>query len=162
MAWVAVINDVPIGPYFFNDQFVTSRSYLNMLRNFVVPELRRHNTDPQTIILMQDGPPIHGTEPVRNFLERNFGGWIGRGMGAMIAWRARSPDFNPLNYFVWSYLKNITNRRKARGIAGLKRKVTSAINQMPNNFIRNAIQGFERWIDLCIRTKGGPFEQLLH
>lgn len=115
MAWVEVINDISIGPYFFNYQFVTSRSYLNMWRNCVVPELkvRRHNIDPQTIILMQDGAPIHGTEPVRNFLDRNFGGLIGRENDAMIAWPARSQDFNPLEYFVWSYLKNIINRRMA-------------------------------------------------
>lgn len=151
-----------IGPYFFNNHAVTSRTYLNMLRSFVIPELRRKGIDPQTTILLQDGAPIHGTEPVRRFLNRNFRGWIGRGFGATVAWPARSPDFNPLDYFVWSYLRNEINRRKPRGIRGLKRKVTTALNQMPAIFIRNAIRGIERRINSCIQVEGGHFEQLLH
>lgn len=109
MAWVGVIDNV-IGPYFFTGRSVNSHAYLKMLRTFVIPELRRHDIDPQSIIFMQDGAPIHGTELVRQFLNRSFDGWIGRGFGATIAWPARSPDFNPLDYFVWSHLKNIINR----------------------------------------------------
>lgn len=162
MTWVGVIDDTVIGPYFFNDHTVNSRSYLNMLRFFVIPELRRHGINPQTIIFMHDGAPIHVTQPVRSFLDRHFSGWIGRGFGAIIAWPPRSPDFNPLDYFVWSHLKNHVNRRKPRGIRGLKQKISIAINQIPGVFIRNAIRGIERRIDLCIRAEGGHFEQLLH
>ena len=43
---------------------------------------------------------------VRQFLNQHFANkWIGR--GGPIAWPARSPDLNPLNFHLWGHLKSI-------------------------------------------------------
>lgn len=162
MIWLGVIDDNVIGPYFFHNQIVNARMYRNMLRNFVIPDLRRQNIDPKTIIFMQDGAPIHGTEQVRRFLKENFFAWIGRGMGATIAWPPRSPDFNPLDYFVWGRVRNDVKNQTIENLNELETKITNVIAQMPRHFIKNAIQNIETRIDLNIQNRGGHFEHLLH
>lgn len=64
MAWVGVIGNVIIGPYFFPGRSVNSHAYLKMLKIFVIPEVGRCGIDPQSKIFMQDGAPIRGTELV--------------------------------------------------------------------------------------------------
>jgi hypothetical protein len=34
--------------------------------------------------------------------------WLGR--GGPLSWPARSPDLNPLDFFLWGHLKEIVNR----------------------------------------------------
>jgi len=40
----------------------------------------------------------------RHYLDINFPNSFGR--GGPVAWSARSPNLNPLNYFLWGHLKN--------------------------------------------------------
>ncbi|CAH2004529.1 unnamed protein product [Acanthoscelides obtectus] len=51
-----------------------------------------------------DGCPTHYSRIVRNWLDENYPErWIGR--GGPVAWPPRSPDLNPLDFFVWGFLK---------------------------------------------------------
>ncbi|EFN63727.1 hypothetical protein EAG_00069, partial [Camponotus floridanus] len=53
---------------------------------------------------MHDGAPAHFSRIAREFLTATYGDrWIGRGGSHL--WPARSPDLNPLDYFLWGYLK---------------------------------------------------------
>ena len=55
---------------------------------------------------MHDGAPPHFSRVARQFLNRHFANkWIGR--GAPIAWPARSPDLNPLDFHLRGHLKSI-------------------------------------------------------
>ncbi|CAH1990895.1 unnamed protein product [Acanthoscelides obtectus] len=51
-----------------------------------------------------DGCPAHYSRIVRNWLDKNYPErWIGR--GGPVPWPPRSPDLNPLDFFVWGFLK---------------------------------------------------------
>jgi hypothetical protein len=55
---------------------------------------------------MQDGAPAHFNRNAREFLNNNYTNrWIGR--RGPIAWPARSPDLNPLEYYLRGHLKTI-------------------------------------------------------
>ena len=55
---------------------------------------------------MHDGAPPHFSRMARQFLNQHFANkWIGR--GGRIAWPARSPDLNPLDFHLWEHLKSI-------------------------------------------------------
>ena len=55
---------------------------------------------------MQDGAPAHFSRVAREFLNNNYTNrWIGR--RGPIAWPARSPDLNPLDFYLWGHLKTI-------------------------------------------------------
>jgi hypothetical protein len=59
------------------------------------------------ISLQHDGTSTHYSHEVRQWLSENYPGrWIGRGSEASLSWPARSPDLNPLDSFLWGYLKS--------------------------------------------------------
>jgi hypothetical protein len=53
---------------------------------------------------MHDGAPAHFSLAVRDVLNNTYHDrWIGR--GGPTAWPPRSPDLNPLDFYLWGHLK---------------------------------------------------------
>ena len=78
-------------------------SYTQMLRENVIPQLESQSFL-ETIWWQQDDAPPHYARSVRNYLEEVFNNrWISR--RGPIEWPPRSPDLNPLDFFLWGYLK---------------------------------------------------------
>ena len=63
--------------HFFFEGNVKSESYLQMLKNNVIPQLEEHSNY-QSMIWQQDGVPPHYGQAVRNYLDETFAEWIGR------------------------------------------------------------------------------------
>ena len=60
----------------------------------------------QIMWLQHDGAPAHFCIIVRQHLNIIFPRrWIGH--GGPVAWPARSPDLNPLDFYLWGQLKSI-------------------------------------------------------
>lgn len=97
MTWVGVIDRNVIGPYFF-ERNVDADSYLEMLGDFVIPELCQLGYDPKTVWFQHDGAPAHRAYVTQDWLNDNFENWIGA--GGTIEWPPRSPDMNPLDISV--------------------------------------------------------------
>lgn len=54
---------------------------------------------------MQDGAPAHFSSSVRNYLSTHFlDRWIGR--GSEMSWPAYCPDFDPMDFCAWGYMKS--------------------------------------------------------
>ena len=76
-------------------------NFLNMLETFSYPLLR---TRGRHMIFQLDGAPPHWGLQVCAFLNDKFlERWIGKGGSA--AWPPRSPYINPLDFFLWGYVK---------------------------------------------------------
>lgn len=97
--WAGIIGDYLIGPHFF-PQRLNGEVYLDFLRNHLpvlledVPIGLRN-----TMWLLQDGAPPHFSLAVRQFLNETFPErWIGR--GGFVQWAPRSPDLNPMDFFL--------------------------------------------------------------
>jgi hypothetical protein len=53
---------------------------------------------------LHDGPPAYFSRAVRGVLNNTYcDRWIGR--GGPTAWPRRSPDLNPLDFYLWGQLK---------------------------------------------------------
>ena len=104
VAWCAISSTrlIAIGPYFFKEEnghaaTVTGVNYLQMLKNFFVPQLSQV-ADMDKVIFQQDGAPAHYSTDVRSFLDETFPDrWIGR--RGPIEWAPRSPDLTPCDFF---------------------------------------------------------------
>ncbi|KAJ8941693.1 hypothetical protein NQ318_023659 [Aromia moschata] len=48
--------------------------------------------------------PPHNVRPMTNYLNQKYNLWIGK--NGPIHWPAKSPDLNPLDFFLWGTLKN--------------------------------------------------------
>ena len=68
-----------------------------------------------------DGAPVHSTRIVRDWLDQRFPGrWIGR--GGPVSWPLRSPDLNPLDFFLWGHVKAYVYTTSKTFVPGLMRR----------------------------------------
>lgn len=160
--WLGVIGDVLLGPVFLPNR-LNGASYLDFLRN-MLPELLDDMTlhERATMWFMQDGAPPHFTLDVRRHLNVTFRNrWIAR--GGPVAWPARSPDLNPLDFFVWGYLKSLVYQTPVENVAELRERIVNGCNvirQIPGVFERVRVSLSNR-LDRCIDMNGGHFEHML-
>lgn len=158
--WAGIVRNSIIGPFFI-DGNLNSIKYLTMLQNDIVPALQNgFNADFQTLFFQQDGAPPHYGVEVRHYLDRIFPRrWIGR-RGA-IEWPARSPDLNPLDYFLWGYLKDKVYKTQPTDLNDLRNRISQETQAIPQEYIENAIRSFYNRLGYCQETNGEHFEHLL-
>ncbi|KFM70764.1 hypothetical protein X975_05074, partial [Stegodyphus mimosarum] len=99
--WCGLMHDGVIGPFFFTEKTVSSVVYLDMLENFIFPQLEELQAH---VFLQQDGAPPHWGTIVRSSLKDHFTGRL-IGRGGPIPWPPRSPDITPLDFFLWGFVK---------------------------------------------------------
>ena len=72
--WCGILHDKIIGPFFFAEKSITAQIYLDVLTEYVSPQLEQYQ--PQ-VIFQQDGAPPHWGLEVRLFLKHfQIGGLI--------------------------------------------------------------------------------------
>lgn len=165
--WSGILNGQLIGPFQLPDR-LNGHQFLNFLRNDL--PLLLEDIDIETrrnMVLQCDGAPCHYAMEVRNHLNRRFSEkWIGRcgrGDACLIAWPPRSPDLNPIDFFVWGYYKDLVYSRECRNLVELTRKLRVAEETIKNNEMafRCLKDNFFRRCRICIEQQGGHFENFL-
>lgn len=160
--WAGIIGDTLIGPFFMPHR-MTGATYLHFLQHGLVDlldevplqDLRGH-------WFMHDGAPPHFLISVRDHLTQKYGGhWIGR--GGPVAWPARSPDLNPMDFCIWGYLKTLVYSHKINSIEELQQQIENGFQDIKNNHglcerIRISLR--KRLVS-CIEMNGAHFEHLL-
>jgi len=153
------------GPYFF-DAPLTGEIYLDFLRFILIPALAvlfPNPDDPDipsaNTWFQQDGAPPHFAASVRAYLNEVFNQrWIGR--RGHIEWPARSPDMNPLDFFLWGYLKQKVFREKPANLEELKEKIVRECREINQNMRDNVIEEFNNRLYVCQVAEGKQFEHL--
>lgn len=152
--WCGIMCSRIIGPFFFDEPSITANVYLDLLTEYVAPQL--HDLQP-TIIFQQDGAQPHWGLHVRGFLNETFPDrWIGR--GGPIPWPPRSPDITPLDFFLWGYVKDIVYRTEVRDITNLKQRITDAIATIDEGMLQRTWQEIEYHLDVLLATNGAHIE----
>ena len=95
--WVGITKQTMYGPFMFVENTVIGGTYLDMLEQFLEPQLRQDGIL-GTVVYQQDGASPHFALPVREYLNRTFPNmWIRRGLPRL--WAARSTDLTPNTFF---------------------------------------------------------------
>jgi hypothetical protein len=105
--WAGVLGNQLIGPYFIQHR-LTGASYLEFLQKELLPHLLEDVPLAASFSMwfMHDGVPLHFSLVLRAFLNDRYPRqWIGR--GGPTEWPARSPDLNPLDFYMWGHLKSV-------------------------------------------------------
>jgi hypothetical protein len=77
--WLGMTQSKVYGRFFFAGATVTGPVYLDMLEQFLKPQLLTDGI-PDTLVFQQDGATCHYAIIVRDYLDIRFPGcWIGRG-----------------------------------------------------------------------------------
>jgi hypothetical protein len=107
-----------------------------------------------------DGAPPHFSRNVQGILNRMYPNrWIGR--GGPRHWPARSPDLNPLDFFLWGYVKNVVYNRPIHNEEDLRNRLQEAFRTITPEMVRASKLNLLRRAQLCLEMNGGHFEHLL-
>lgn len=164
--WCGIVDGRILGPYFF-DATLTGATYLDFLRDDLIPALTALYPDPEEpdlprndLFFQQDGAPPHYAAAVRTYLDQVFANrWIGR--RGVIEWPARSPDLTPLDYFLWGYLKSKVYLNRPANLEDLKARIRQEIRRISPEVIANIQSEFIRRLGYCQVVNGAQFEHLL-
>ena len=78
---------------------------------------------------MHDGASSRFSRVARQFLNQHFANkWISR--GGSIAWPARSPDLNPLDFHLWGHLKSIVHPTSIENAEILRNRMEQGFRQI--------------------------------
>lgn len=163
--WAGVINNILLGPVILPTR-MNGDNYCDFLKE-TLPNLLRDIPHEMRISMwfMHDGAPPHSIERVQNILNEKFSEkWIGK--GGNVAWPPKSPDLNPMDFYVWKKIKRyqqeiaeIAGHQIVYDIRVYEQEFIHAFNEFrrdPQNFadIKN---GMDRRIQACIEKNGGKF-----
>ena len=161
--------DFILEPYFFEEQegngalktvTVNGQRYEALLSNFVLPKLREKPDVMEQLIFQQDGAPPHIYRPVKSLLRENFGNRIiSRHFPEQ--WPPRSPDLNPLDFWLWGYLKSRVFQHAPQSIDELKVAIRAEISLLRHDDLKKAVLHFADRASAVIEQNGGHFEHLL-
>ncbi|KAJ4430533.1 hypothetical protein ANN_19121 [Periplaneta americana] len=85
----------------------------------------------QHIHFLQDGAPAHFSRTARRYLDRRLPDrWIGR--GGPIAWPPRSPDLNPLDFYLWGHLKSLVYSSPVPDLESLRNRIVACSEDIRN------------------------------
>ena len=73
-------------------------------------------------------------------------------------WAARSPDLNPLAFFIWGFLKSQVYTPKPRDLNELKLALERAVARVDVDICRRAVMDVRNRAEKCIANHGGHFE----
>jgi len=158
--WAGIMGTKILGPVILPET-LNGASYLEFLAENLpdfleeIPLLDRNR-----LIFQQDGAGPHNARIVTNYLNQQFPGrWMGR--YGPIHWPARSPDLNPLDFFLWGYCKEVIYRRLPENVEELNDRLHYAIWGIENEVMEKTQENLLRRMRACITMDGGHFEHLL-
>ncbi|CAH1975825.1 unnamed protein product [Acanthoscelides obtectus] len=150
--WCGIIGSKIVGPSFYEGT-LTGERYVEfmseILTNFLdeLDLISRHH-----LHFQQDGVPAHNSRGTYHFLSTTFNDqWIGT--NGPIQWPPRSPDLNPLDYFLWGYLKNQIYKRRYDNLDALKTAVREKITQIDGRTILKTVRAVEKRAQKCIEEQ---------
>lgn len=165
--WCGLLNNRLVGPHFFEGN-VDTDSYLDLLQDHLEQYVEESGCGIpfDEVILHQDGAPAHFALRTRCYLNQHFRRkWIGRCTQNdlnLIRWSARSPDLNPLDFFLWGYLTSIIYKVRSNTIDELRARVLLAFHQVKLKLASiNIKDAFIRRVEMCIEQEGGHIENFL-
>lgn len=142
---------------------MTGPRYHTFLQQLLPRYLQRDapGVNGRVIWLQQDGAPPHWSLRVRRLLNDRYPDrWIGR--DGPIAWPPRSPDLNPLDFFLWGFLKDLMySHAIAPNVQVLRQRLHEARNRVTPEMLQNVQRNLLRRAECCIQANGGHFEQLM-
>lgn len=156
MLWAGITSDHLLGPYFFEGT-VNQDSYLRMINEWLVPQLRARGIL-DTVILQQDGAPPHFALSVRRRLNELLPDrWIGRGSAncpSPMPWPPRSPDLTTADNALWGFIKEEVRKQRYVTNDELREGVRAAFGRVTPEMLRRMSKRTWRRIKLCRDHEG--------
>jgi len=155
--WCAVGKVGVIGPYFFEENGITktvnSARYIDMINNFLEPELRNRMINNQNVWFQQDGATTHTARAAMALVRAMFPDRLISRCGD-VPWPPRSPDLSMCDFFLWGYVKSRVHEGKPRTSEELKGDIHKQIGMINQELLERVVANFRERLQTCILQNG--------
>ena len=126
---------------------VKTKVYLDVLKSLVIPWCNQV-TGGRPWVWKQDSAPTHKSKETQAWLQKEC---------SSLTSPPPPPDLNPLDYFVWSYVENITNMTSHYSKASLIVPIRWVLAELPPALVEKACSQFHIHINEVIEAEGGGY-----
>jgi hypothetical protein len=142
------------GPFIFMEGTVTGMTYLDMLQQWLIPQL----DDSNDYVFQQNGAPPQYHNAVRGYLNEHllFAGLAVLLNQAFFNWPTRS-DLTPCDFFLWGYVKDPVH---VPPLPELRQRIATAIQTIDADMLSHVWQELDYRLDICRVTGGSHIESL--
>ena len=131
---------------------VNTKVYLDVLKSVVISCCNQVAVG-RPWVWQQDFAPAYKSKETQARLQKEC-----YDFGPFSHWSPSSPDLNPLDYFVWSYVENITNMTSHNTIASLIAAIRRVFTELPPALVEKTCFQFRIRIEAVIEAEGGYIE----
>ena len=131
---------------------VNTKVYLDVLKSVVIPRCNQV-TGGRPWVWQQDSEPVHKSKETQAWFQKECYDFV-----PFSHWPPSTPDLNPLDYFVWSYVENITNMTSHNTKASLIAAIHRVFAKLPPALVKKPCSQFRIRIEAVIEADGGCIE----
>ena len=131
---------------------VNTKVYLDVLKRVVIPWCNQV-AGGRPWVWQQDSVPTHKSKETQACLQKECYDFV-----PFSHWPPFSHDLNPLDYFVWSYVENITNMTFHNTKASLITAIRRVFAELPPALVEKACSHFRIRMEAVIAAEGGYIE----
>ena len=129
---------------------VNTKVYLDVLKSVVIPWCNQV-AGGRPWVWQQDSVPAHKSKEIQAWLQKKCYDFV-----PFSHWFPSSPDLNSLDYFVWSYVENITNMTSYNTKASLIAVIRRVFAELSPTLVEKACSRIR--IEAVIEADGGYIE----
>ena len=126
---------------------INTKVYLDVLQSVVIPWCNQVDGG-RPGVWQQDLAPTHKSKETQAWLQKECYDFV-----PFSHWPPTSPDLDPLDYFVWSYLENITNMTSHDTKASLIAAIRRVFAELPPALVEKAFSQFRIRIEAVIEAE---------
>ena len=123
-----------------------------MLKSVVIPWCNKVASG-RPWVWQQDSGLAHKSKKTQAWLQKECYDFV-----PFSHWPPSSPDLNPLVYFIWSYIENITNMTSHTTKASLIAAIRQEFAELPPALVEKACSQFRIHIKAVIEAERGYIE----
>ena len=131
---------------------VNTKVYLDVLKSVVIPWCNQVVGD-RPWVRQQDPAPAHKSKETQAWIQKECYDFV-----PFSHWHPSSPNLNPLDYFIWSYVENITNMTSHNTKASLIAAIRRVFAELPPALVEKTCSQFRIRIETVIEAEGGYIE----
>ena len=131
---------------------VNNKVYLDVLKSVVIPWYNLVVSG-KPWVWQQDSAQAHKSKETKAWRQKECYDFV-----PFSRWPPSYPDLNPLDYFVWSYVENITNMISYNTKASLIAAIHRVFTELPPALVEKACSQFRIRIEAVIEAEGGYIE----
>ena len=128
---------------------VNTKVYLDVLKSVVIPWCNQV-AGGRAWVWQQFSVPAHNSKETQAWLQKECYDFV-----PFSRWPLSYPNLNPLDYFVWSYVENITNMTFHNTKASLIATIRQVFAELPPALMEKACSQFRIHIVVVIEAEGG-------